>query len=104
MPDWREPADEDGGERLPGWVTRRWVSWGFGLIILPAGAVATSHRWWTLPAALAIGAVIVGLHYVWWPDIPVSRGHPPANPLPWSEASDPEAEEDDIGIVRRRIE
>src|SRR3954449_8289446 len=103
MPDRREPAAEDEGEPLPGWVPRRWVSWGFGLIILTVGAVATSHRWWTIPAALTIGASIFGVHCVWWPDLPASRRRP-ATPLPRSEPSEPESEEDEIVIVRRKIE
>lgn len=104
MPDWREPAAEDEGEPLPRWVAHRWASWGFGLIILTVGAVATSHRGWTIPAALAIASIIVGLHYVWWPDIQVSRGTPPATPNPRSEPPDPDARENDIVIVRRKIE
>src|SRR4051812_5375396 len=104
MPDRREPAAEDEGEPLPGWGTPRWVSWGFGPIILTVGAVGTSHPGGPPPAALGMGGVIVGLIYVGGPDIPVSRGPPPATPLPRSEDSDPEAEEDDVVIVRRRIE
>src|SRR4051794_29242893 len=103
MRDWKDPADEDEGEPLPGRVTRRWGSWAFGLIMLTVGVVATSHRWWTIPAALAIGVIIFGVHYVWWPEIPASRSRP-ATPLPRSEASDPETDGDDVVIVRRRIE
>ena len=103
MPDWQEPAEEDEAEPLPRWVTRRLVAWGVWLIIAIVGVVATSHRWWTIPAALAIGVIILGVHYMWWPEIPVSRVPPPA-PLPRPGAPEPETDEDDIVIVRRKNE
>lgn len=103
MRDWQEPAEEDEGQPLPDWVTRRWAGWGAGLAIAVVGLLATSHRWWTIPVAIAIGALIVGVHYVWWPDIPVSQGRSAA-PLPQAEAPAPDAEGDDIVIVRRQHE
>ena len=73
------------------------------MIILTVGVVATSHRWWTIPAALAIGGIIFAVHYVWWPDAPLSRGRP-GTPIPRSNVSDREAEEDDIAMVRRKTD